>query len=290
MKKFTLLLSFIACVLVSQAQNLLVNPSFETWTNGTAPDGWLLTTMSSVTVTKATTTNPGQTGFALQTAGPTGTYTIQQNVVPPAGASTFSTSDTYQLSVSYLVTAGDGTDARVWSGLITSVVGAASTTYYAVATTHADSLLYYIPLHGPGGNIVPATGTFGNDLNGYLLDTRTSATWHTYTCDVTFPAGITQFNFAVRQYTGSTVIWDNLKFGLKGTMDAISSIPAEKLKVSLVGKTLTITNAPINKVEIFNSVGAKVQSIELINNSVDLNLAKGFYLVRAGKATAKIML
>lgn len=287
MKKFTLLLSFIACVLVSQAQNLLVNPSFETWTNGTAPDGWLLTTMSSVTVTKATTTNPGQTGFALQAAGPTGTYTIQQNVVPPAGASTFSTTDTYQLSVSYLVTAGDGTDARVWSGLLTSAVGATAA-YYAT-TTHADTLTYNL-LHGPGGNIVPATGTFGNDLNGYLLDTRTSATWHTYTCDVIFPVGITQFNFAVRQYTAATVIWDNLKFGLKGTMDAISSVSADKLKVSLVGKTLTITNSPINKVEIFNSVGAKVQSIELINNSADLNLAKGFYLVRAGKATAKIML
>jgi hypothetical protein len=257
--------------------------------NGTAPDGWLLTTMASVTVTKATTTNPGQTGFALQTAGPTGTYTIQQNVVPPLGTSTFSTTDTYELSVSYLVTAGDGTDARVWSGLLTSAVGATAA-YYAIPTTHADSLLYYIPFHGPGGNIVPATGTFGNDLNGYLLDNRTSATWHTYTCDVKFPAGITQFNFAVRQYTGSTVIWDNLKFGLKGTMNAISSVSADKLNVSLVGKTLTITNSPINKVEIFNSVGAKVQSVELKNNSADLNLAKGFYLVRAGKATAKIML
>lgn len=289
MKKFTLLLSFIACVLASQAQNLLVNPSFETWTNGTAPDGWILTTNAGGTVTKATTTNPGQTGFALQVAGSTGTYTIQQNVVPPAGASTFSTTDTYQLSVSYLVTAGDGTDARVWSGLLTSAVGATAA-YYAIPTTHADSLLYYIPLHGPGGNIVPAAGTFGNDLNGYLLDTRTSATWHTYTCDVKFPAGITQFNFAVRQYTAATVIWDNLKFGVKGTIDALSSVPADKLIVSLVGKTLTITNAPKNTVEIFNSVGAKVKTVELKNNSVDLNLAKGLYLIRAGKATAKIMM
>lgn len=288
MKKFTLLLSFMACVLVSQAQNLLINPSFETWTNGTTPDSWILTTTVAGTVTKATTTNPGQTGNALKVAGPTGTYSIQQNVAPPAGASTFSTSDTYQLSVSYLVTAGDGTDARVWSGLITSAVGAATTTYYTT-TTHADTVTYNL-LHGPGGNVSPAAGTFGNDLNGYLLDTRTSAIWHTYTCDVQFPAGITQFNFAVRQYSASTVTWDNLKFGLKGTLDALSSIAADKLKVSLVGKKLTITNAPSNTVEIFNTIGAKVKTAELKNNSIELNLAKGLYIVRAGKATAKIML
>jgi hypothetical protein len=289
MKKITLLLSFVACILVVQAQNLLVNPSFETWTSGTAPDGWILTTTVGGTVTKVTTTDPGQTGNALQVAGSTGTYSIQQNVVPPAGASTFSTTDTYQLSVSYLVTAGDGTDARVWCGLLTSAVGATAA-YYAVPTTHADSLLYYIPFHGPGGNIVPASGTYGNDLNGYLLDNRTSAIWHTYSCDVKFPAGITQFNFAVRQYAAATVIWDNLKFGLKGTLDGINTPSAEILNVKVIGNSLKVMNSSSNTAEIFNATGAKVKNLELINGTAELNLNKGLYIVRIGQKTAKIIL
>ena len=291
MKKITLLLSFVACVVFAQAQNLLTNPSFETWTNGTAPDGWLLTTTVGGTVTKVTTTAPGLTGNAIQVAGATGTYSIQQNVVPPASAATFSTTDTYQLSVSYLVTAGDGTDARVWSGLLTSAVGATAA-YYAVPTTHADSLLYYIPFHGPGGNIVPATGTFGNDLNGYLLDNRSSGIWHTYTCDVKFPAGITQFNFAVRQYTGATVIWDNLKFGLKGTLDALNPLYSTPLSVSVKGNMLTVNAVEEGSiVDIYSTVGAKVQSSKLVSGSVQLNdLAKGLYVVRVGNASSKIML
>ena len=291
MKKITLLLSFVACVLASQGQNLLLNPSFETWTSGTAPDSWILTTTVGGTVTKVTTTNPGQTGNAIQVAGSTGTYSIQQNVAPPAGASTFSTTDTYQLSVSYLVTAGDGTDARVWSGLLTSAVGATAA-YFAVPTTHADSLLYYIPFHGPGGNIVPASGTYGNDLNGYLLDNRSSAIWHTYTCDVKFPAGITQFNFAVRQYTAATVIWDNLKFGLKGTLDALSPTKADKLEVSLVGNKLSVTSiADGTEVNVYSTLGAKVQSDKLAGGSIQLNnLANGLYVVRVANASVKIKL
>ena len=97
-----------------------------------------------------------------------------------------------------MVTAGDGTDARVWSGFVTSLVGVTPLVYYAYPTTHADSLLYYIPLHGPGGNKSPLAGFYGDDTNGYLLDTRTSAVWHTYTCTIKFPAGITQFNFGIR--------------------------------------------------------------------------------------------
>jgi len=290
MRKITLLLSFIACVLVAQAQNLLTNPSFETWTNGTAPDSWTLTTTVAGTVSKVATTIPTKTGFGLQVAGPTGTYTIQQNVVPPTGANTFSTSTVYQLSVSYLVTAGDGTDARVWSGLVTSAVGAGTTTYYAIATTHSDSLLYYIPLHGPGGNINPPTGIVGNDLNGYLLDNRTSGVWHTYTCDVNFPAGITQFNFAVRQYSNSTVIWDDFKFGIKGTLSALPTISAENLNILVIGKKITLANTLASSVDIFNTLGSKVQTVKLVGGSAELNLPKGLYIARVGNQSAKIFL
>ncbi len=288
MKKITLLLAFIACVVFAQAQNLLVNPSFETWAAG-LPSSWILTTMTGVTVTQAVTTDPGQTGSALQVGGPTGTYTIQQNVVPPAGAATFDTNTFYKLSVSYLVTAGDGTDARVWSGLITSAPGVTPVTYYAVATTHADSLIYYIPIHGPGGSVNPPAGTFGNDINGYLVDNRTTAVWHTYTYSFKFPVGITQFNFAVRQYPTSNVIWDNLFFGPDPSA-GLSTPNADILSVSLVGKELSVKNvAEGTTIDVYSSVGAKVQSSRLQNGAIQLkDLAKGLYIVRAGNLTSKI--
>ena len=290
MKKLTLLLSFVACVVLAQAQtNLLVNPSFEAWAAG-VPTGWLLTTSATVTITQATTTDPGQTGSALQVAGPIATYAIQQNVVPPASATTFDTSKTYKLSVSYLVTAGDGTDARVWDGLITSAPGV-TTVYYATPTNHADSLVYYIPIHGPGGNVNPAAGVFGNDMNGYLLDNRTSGVWHTYNYSFRFPAGIAQFNFAVRQYPASTVIWDNFFFG-EDVSAEVSSPSADLLSVSRSGKTLNVKNvADGSTVGIYSAVGAKVQSAQLLNGSIQLNdLSKGLYIVRVGNMTSKIMM
>ena len=284
MNKITILLSFIACVLVSQAQNLLVNPSFETWASG-APSGWTIT--ATGTATQVTTTAPGLTGSALQFAA-TATTSISQTVVPPAPATTFDTNKTYTISLSYLTTAGDGTDARIWCGLLTSAVGVTPLVYYAVPTNHADSLLYYTNIHGPGGNLQPASGVSGTDLNGYLLDTRSSGVWHSYSCDFKFPVGITQFSFMVRGYTASTVIWDNFIFGEKVT--GLNSLAADKLDVSLVGNKLNVSNVAENSVvEIYSTLGAKVQTSKLVAGSIQLNdLAKGLYVVRVANASTKI--
>ncbi len=287
MKKITLLLSFIACIVLAHAQNMLVNPSFENWTSG-VPNGWTLTTTVSATTTQVSTTDPGQTGSALQVAGPTGTYTLSQtaNIVPTVGT-TFDTNTTYKLAVSYLVTAGDGTDARVWSGFLTSAVGA-SAVYLAVPTTHADSVVLYNPFHGPGGNLAP---TAGDDTNGYLLDNRTSGVWHTYSYSFKFPAGVTQFNFAVRTYKASTVIWDNLYFGPDSNA-GFSTPKADILSVSLSGKTLTVKNiVDGSTVDIYSTVGSKIQSAQLVNGTIQLNnLSKGMYIVRVGNLSSKIML
>ena len=232
MKKIIFLIAIAFISLTTSAQNLLINPSFETWSAG-VPTGWTLTTTAGGTVSQSTKTINGL-GSAFQIASPTGTYTIQQNVLPPAGATYFDTNITYKLSVNYLATAGDGTDARVWSGFITSAAGVTPIVYYAYPTNHADSLLYYIPIHGPGGNVIPPTGVVGNDANGYLLDNRSSGIWHTYTCNVKFPANITQFNFAVRTYSTSTVIWDNLFFG-----DAATDIQSPTVPTTLSNSTPT---------------------------------------------------
>ncbi|HET7734135.1 MAG TPA: carbohydrate binding domain-containing protein [Paludibacter sp.] len=265
MKKITLLLSFIACVVLANAQtNLLTNPGFETWTNGTAPDGWTLGTATYASVSASTSLfNEGSKSFKVTpvaTGG--GTYIVSQIIPITPGK-------TYTIKMSYYIETGDGTDARIWSDWC-NVVSGSSTTYAAL--NHADSVL----LMGPGGG------------SAYFPDVK--GTWNTYTCEVTAPAsGYNSFSFQFRTYKNPAVVyWDNMYFGEKTT--GISIPTADILNVSVAGKTLTVTDSPSSTVDIFNTVGAKVKTVELVNGSADLNLAKGLYIVRVGAKSAKIRL
>jgi hypothetical protein len=65
---------------------------------------------------------------------------------------------------------------------------------------------------------------------------------------------------------------------------------ADILNVSVAGKTLTVTNSSSSTAEIFNTVGVKVKTIQLVNGSADLNLAKGLYIVKVANKSAKIRL
>jgi chitodextrinase len=218
MKKVQLLLTATLITIAVNAQNLLTNPDFEIWSGG-VPTGWTLGTTGTVSQSAITSTGVGS---AFQIAAPTSTYSLSQNVLPPNGAATFDTTSVYKITVTYLVKAGDGTDARIWSNLMTS-----TTAIYA-PVTHNDSMLYYIPLHGPGGNISPIVP--GNDMNGYLLDNRATGTWHTYSYSFKFRAGIAQLAFMVRSYSASTVIWDNLYFGKATMSDIQAPMPPTGLK------------------------------------------------------------
>jgi len=275
MKKITFLLSFIACVVFAQAQNLLTNPSFETWTSG-KPDSWTLGTTGTVTQSSTTATGSGS---ALQIAA-TGTFSTTQVVVGP-----FNSSKQYKVVIKYKVTAGDGTDARIWSNWITSTVGATTTVYSTMSL--ADSL----GLKGPGGNSQPASGVAGNGTNGYLIDNRTSSDWNVYTFSFTPPANATQFSFQIRTYNTATVIWDDLYFGL-ADISGTNNPSSDKLHVIVLGKNLLINNiGEGSTIEIYSALGSKVQTSTLENGKVSLNnLAKGMYVVRAGKLTQKFML
>jgi hypothetical protein len=277
MKKITLLLSFFLCVVLANAQNLVTNPGFETWSAG-APSNWTITASTAPTVVQSTTT-PSSTGSALQITG-AATTSLTQLIPAPAGG--FDVTKLYKVSFKYKATAGDGTDARIWSNWVTSAIGATTTLYTKMTLT--DSLA----LKGPGGNNQPASGVVGTGTNGYLIDNR-SGDWLTYSYSFTPPAGVTQFSLQLRTYTGATVIWDDVYFGVDPNA-AVVTPSADILNVSVAGKKLTISNSPSTSVEIFNVAGAKVQTIELINGSANLSLEKGLYVVRAGKATAKIML
>ena len=273
MKKITLLLSFVACVVFAQAQtNLLANPGFETWTNGTSPDSWTMGTPAYATVSPNTTLFTEGTKSFKVTAGPLatgGTYSVTQIVPVTPGK-------TYTIKMDYYIETGDGTDARIWSDWCN--VG---TTNTFATLSHADSVL----LMGPGGG------------SAYFPDVK--GAWHTYTCDVTAPATtggttnlpITSFSFQFRTYKNPAVVdWDNMFFGEKVT--GLNSLSVTPLSVSVKGNVLTVNAVEEGSiVDIYSTVGAKVQSSKLVSGSVQLNdLAKGLYVVRVGNASSKIML
>jgi len=113
MKKITLLLSFVVCALFAGAQtNLVSNPSFETWTNGTSPDNWTIpansTHAGSLTWSKETSIFKDGAAALKVVIGTTQNPGIQQIIPITAGK-------TYTVSVSYYVVSGDGTDVRIWS-------------------------------------------------------------------------------------------------------------------------------------------------------------------------------
>ena len=268
MKKITLLLSFIACVLVAQAQtNLLVNPGFETWTNGTAPDGWVLPVNTYATVSKNTTLFNEGTSSLKVTAGPVatgGTYTINQLIPVTPGK-------TYTLSMSYYIATGDNTDARIWCNFKNGA------TFLTDAEMTTAGLLE--KLKGPGGS----AATF------YFPDVKGS--WQTYTAEFVAPAGVTDFNFEFRTYKEPAVVnWDKMFFGEKTT--GLNNQYFNQLSANVSGKNLIIKNiANGSTVEIFSAIGTRVQTAVLENGKIELNnLQKGMYVVRIGKLTQKFML
>jgi len=270
MKKITLLLSFIACVVFAQAQtNLLANPGFETWTNGTAPDGWTLGTATAAAISPSTSIfNEGSKSFKVlptTVVASQATYSVSQIIPITAGK-------TYTLKMSYYIETGDGTDARVWSDWCNVVTG--TTTTYA-ALNHADSVL----LMGPGGGAA------------YFPDVR--GVWNTYTCDVVAPAtGFNSFSFQFRTYkTPAVVYWDKMFFGEK-IAAGLSTTTTTPLIISVKGNVLSANDiADGSTVEIYSTLGTKVQTSTLQNSAIQLNnLSKGLYIVRVGNQSSKIML
>ncbi|HEY6914852.1 MAG TPA: hypothetical protein VI413_09270 [Paludibacter sp.] len=182
MKRLLLILSFVLALsdFAVDAQNLVANPSFETWTSGTQPiTNWVITTPANGTVAQDTAHNDGAKSCKMFASG---TYheIYQYATVTPG--------KTYTLSVSYYIYGGVATNAGIWCNFKTAANGS------NIALSLTDSLL----LKGPGG----ATKFFASVLNS----------WQTYTCNVVAPAGSTVFRFGIRTYKASTVSWDKCSF------------------------------------------------------------------------------
>jgi len=166
--------------------NILNNGSFENWT-GTTPDGWTFissTVTGTVNTAETTIVSEGTRAFRLNATSASGTVNWSQIVPITAGKK-------YQLSMSYYIVSGDGTDARIWSNF------RKGETFFSETELQATGL--YPQLRGPGN-----TNSSGNS---YFPDVKN--TWHTYTIDFTAPADATGFDFQFRTYRTAVVIWDN---------------------------------------------------------------------------------
>jgi len=312
MKKFTLLFSFIACVLVSQAQTL-VNENFD-YTVGSGligQGGWAIvgtnvTNPITVSASSISYLNYPSSGIGQELS----INTTGQDVTKSFEAQKSGT--VYYSFIANILTAkttGDyfihfvetGSTSAFFGRFYTKLVG--------------DKLSFGI-MNASGGTATPTYTEAIYDLNTtYLIVVKVDAytgvssmvinpaltpeptTWLTNTTGGTTVPSPTIGLGGINIRQGSDANAPTLKLdGLRvetswaALFTGLSPVYTEKLNVSVAGKRLTIRNAPSNTVEIFNTIGAKVKTVELKNNSVDLNLAKGLYIVRAGKATAKIML
>ena len=246
MKKIFTILSIAAAMTVS-AQNLVVNPGFETgvlapWAKGPA---------TATSYTEPTLANSGaHTGSYNATyTAVTGTTGFYQDIAILPGTK-------YTLSFWYKAT-GDGTDARIWSVFKDS---AATILYLAgdASTATAD------PLRGP---------------NNLYLDP--APTWTQKTITFTSPAAATVFQYAVRAYNNATLAaFDDFSL-VQGDL-AVTDFSKSKfslVKNTVVGETLAF--AKTADIQIVNAAGQVVKAAKVTEGST-LNvssLAKGMYIV-----------
>lgn len=239
--------SFLAASLLSTgifAQNLVVNPSFESglsnWTTGPSTS---YTTPTLVTTDANTGTNSAQYSAVTATTG------FYQEVPVTAG-------NTYTISFWYKAQ-GDNTDARIWSIYKDS----AGTLIYQQGTS---SSVGTDPLRGPANGYLPA-----------------AATWTQFTTTVTAPANVVLLQLAVRAYNNATLAaFDDFSV----VQETLGVVDFSNSKYSLVKNTLVsneIVFAKKSDVKIYNMNGQVVKSASVSENkNLEVaDLQPGMYIV-----------
>ncbi len=319
MKKITLLLAFIACVVFAQGQ-LLVNENFE-YAVGSAligQGGWAIvgtSTTNPITVSASTITYSGYPSsgigqeLSIMTTGQdvtkaftpllTGTVYYSFIVNVQTAKSTYRgdyfihVAQTNSTSALFARVFVKQVGAKLSFGLLTATGGTYSPTYtdavYDLNTTYLIVVKMDVVtaasslIINPTINITePTTNWLANTTGGTSVPSAT--------------AGIGGVN--VRQGTDSiapTLKLDGIhvatSYAALFATAGFNTPSADVLNVSLVGNKLSVSNATSNTVEIFNAIGAKVQFGQLESGSIQLNeLSKGLYIVRVGGKKTKIML
>ncbi|MNK15370.1 Carbohydrate binding domain protein [compost metagenome] len=243
MKKIFTILSIAAVSLVS-AQNLVVNPGFE---SGLAP--WAKGPSNAYTdpTISASGSHSGASHAAYN--GATGTTGFFQDIAISGGAE-------YTVSFWYKAT-GDGTDGRIWS----------------VFKDTEGTILY---LSGTSSAGIDGDALRNNNL---YLDPATA--WTQKSVTFTSPAAARVFQLAVRAYNNSTnVAFDDFSL----TTGAMAVTDFSKSKYSLVKNTVigeAIAFAKTADIQIINTAGQVVKAAKVTEGST-LNvssLAKGVYIV-----------
>jgi hypothetical protein len=180
MKKYLLPLVIVLSLfsVTIQAQNLLLNPSFETWNTG-KPTVWSVTSATYISQ-NTTLFTAGISSCRIDNTTTASSFNITQSVAVTPGK-------TYTFKVSYYVEQGDGSDARISSYF-------RNASNVAIKMSVEDSLV----LKGPGGN-----SAYFPSLPGQ---------WNTYSCDVVAPVGASTFLFYVKTAGYCIVSWDNFSF------------------------------------------------------------------------------
>lgn len=156
-------------------------------------------------------------------------------------------------------------------------------------------------------------GTLSNETtlwisDNYIDGAPSTANW----TELTIPTNVTNINYTfvnsgsvnLADYTNKSIriafkyvstttkagTWEIKNFAIFGQTTGTSNPKASSFNAYVNGKTLELKNvADGSTVEIFNALGAKLQSSELVNGAVAINLSKGLYVVRVGKNTQKFM-
>ncbi|HEX2967599.1 MAG TPA: T9SS type A sorting domain-containing protein [Bacteroidales bacterium] len=104
MKRFLFFLLISSQPVISQSQNLVINPGLELWTSSTKPTSW---TVAEGCSAESTVIKSG-TFSCIQNAGPNGSRNLGQNISVTAGKD-------YSLSLYYITGANTtGNGGRVW--------------------------------------------------------------------------------------------------------------------------------------------------------------------------------
>ncbi len=202
MKKNLLMTLMLAVVLVVggkvSGQEVLLNGTFESWDDANNPTSW--THVESITQ-EATANLVYEGTYSAKHVG--GTKDLGQTI------SGIIAGDEYTLTLWYKVTAGDGTDARIWS-------------YWKNGSTNLND--HAAELRGP---------------NNLYLDNN-GGVWSSYTVTLTAPATADNFYFEVRTYSSATVYWDAFSF-----LHVSSTTPTITLNpTTLSGFSYTVGNGP----------------------------------------------
>ena len=317
MKKITLLMSFIACVVFAQGQTLFVdNFNYTTGTDLLSQGGWSLTGTAATPNVKVATGSLSYVGYPASGIGNSVALGSTGQDINNAFTNQ-KTGFVYAAALVNITTAGTG-DYFIHFGELTS-----TTAYFCRTYVKADGTNIAFGVTNCSGGTPTQTYTASSYVLGttYLLvlkvdvvsgassiivnpalNTEPTTGWTTNNSGTTVPTpanGIGTINLRQGSATAGvspTLTLDGIRvatsYGALFTATGLSTVKAEPLSISLAGKTLTVKEvADGSIVDIYSSIGAKVHSAQLVNGSVQLdNLSKGLYIVRVGNQSSKIMM